>query len=183
MKRKNTLISLSLLSLFFIIPSCRPKKNQSSAAQDTVINATNTKVLQKGMKAPDFSGVTQHKTIISSKDYQGKKYVLFFYPKANTIGCTAEACNLRDNYPALKDKGYEIIGVSADSPEEQKKWTDEYQLPFPLIADENKEIIKAFGVGGAYGIHRTTFVINEKGIIEKMITSVKVKEHTAQILK
>jgi len=180
MRQKNILIGLSLL---FIIPSCRPKKNQSSAVQDKVTNAASTKILQKGMKAPDFSGVTQDQTIISSKDYHGKKYVLFFYPKANTIGCTAEACNLRDNYEALKAKEYEIIGVSADSPEEQKKWTDEYQLPFPLIADENKEIIKAFGVGGTYGIHRTTFVINEKGMIEKVITSVKVKEHAAQILE
>lgn len=149
-----------------------------------------TKILEKGIKAPDFSGVTQEQIIISSKDYQGKKYVLFFYPKANTPGCTAEACSLRDNYEALKARGYEVIGVSADSPDKQKKWTDKHQLPFPLIADENKEIIEAFGVWGPKkfmgrtydGIHRTTFLINEEGIIEEVIKKVKTKEHAKQIL-
>ncbi len=149
-----------------------------------------TKILEKGMNAPDFSGVTQDQAAISSKDYQGKKYVLFFYPKAHTPGCTAEACSLRDNYEALKARGYEVIGVSADSPAKQKNWTDKHQFPFPLIADENKEIIKAFGVWGPKkfmgrtydGIHRTTFLINEKGIIEEVITKVKTKEHAKQIL-
>ncbi len=148
-------------------------------------------MLQKGDRVPNFSGVTQDNETITSKDYEEKKYVVFFYPKASTPGCTAEACNLRDHHETLKAQGYSIIGVSADAVTKQKKWAEKYNLPFPLIADEDKIVINAFGVWGPKkfmgreynGIHRTTFIINEKGIIEEVITKVKTKDHTAQILK
>lgn len=147
-------------------------------------------MLQKGDKAPDFKGVDQNGNTIQSSDYHGKKYVLFFYPKASTPGCINEACDLRDNEAALKAKGYEIIGVSADSVKRQLNFATKYKLTYPLIADENKEIIEAFGVWGPKkfmgrtfeGIHRTTFLIDEKGIIENVIEKVKTKEHAAQIL-
>ncbi len=148
-------------------------------------------MLQKGDHAPDFSGITEEGKPLTSGDLKGKKYVLFFYPKASTPGCTAEACNLRDHHEALQQQGYQIIGISADSVEKQKKWSEKYHLPFPLIADEEKKIINAFGVWGPKkfmgrefdGIHRTTFIVNEKGIIEEVITKVKTKDHAAQILK
>ncbi|MBW7869711.1 MAG: thioredoxin-dependent thiol peroxidase, partial [Flavobacteriia bacterium] len=120
-----------------------------------------------------------------------KKYVVYFYPKASTPGCTAEACDLRDNENALKTKGYQIVGVSADSVQRQKNFAVKYELPFPLIADEDKKIINAFGVWGPKkfmgreyeGILRTTFIINEKGVIENVIEKVKTKEHAKQILE
>ena len=146
--------------------------------------------LQKGDKAPDFSGLDQDGISHSLKDYQGKKLVVFFYPKANTPGCTAEACDLRDNFERFKANNYELLGVSADNVKAQGKFKDKYQFPFPLLADEDKSVIEAFGVWGPKkfmgreydGIHRTTFVINENGIIEEVISKVKTKEHTAQIL-
>ncbi|SMC35836.1 thioredoxin-dependent thiol peroxidase [Moheibacter sediminis] len=148
-------------------------------------------MLQKGQKVPDFQGSDQDGNTIKSSDYKGKKYVLFFYPKASTPGCTAEACDLRDNEEALKAKGYEIIGVSADSVKRQKNFATKYDLNYPLIADENREVIEAFGVWGPKkfmgrefdGIHRTTFLIDEKGIIEEVIEKVKTKEHAKQILE
>ncbi len=148
-------------------------------------------MLQKGDHAPDFSGITEEGKPLTSGDLKGKKYVLFFYPKASTPGCTDEACNLRDHHESLQQQGYQIIGISADSVEKQKKWSEKYHLPFPLIADEEKKIINAFGVWGPKkfmgrefdGIHRTTFIVNEKGIIEEVITKVKTKDHAAQILK
>lgn len=147
-------------------------------------------MLQKGDNAPEFQGADQNGNLIKSSNYKGKKYVLFFYPKASTPGCTAEACDLRDNEEALAAKGYEILGVSADSVKRQKNFATKYDLNYPLIADENKEIIEAFGVWGPKkfmgrefdGIHRTTFLINEKGIIEEVIEKVKTKEHAKQIL-
>lgn len=147
-------------------------------------------MLQKGDKVPDFQGTDQNGNTIKSADYKGKKYVLFFYPKASTPGCTAEACDLRDNENALKAKGYEIIGVSADSVKRQNNFATKYDLNYPLIADENKEIIEAFGVWGRKkfmgrefdGIHRTTFLIDERGIIEEVIEKVKTKQHAKQIL-
>lgn len=147
-------------------------------------------MLKKGDKAPKFMGVDQNGDKIDSKDYKGKKYVLYFYPKASTPGCTAESCNLRDNEIALKAKGYEIIGVSADPVEKQKKFADKYELPFPLIADMEKDVIKAFGVWGRKkfmgkeydGIIRTTFLVDENGMIEEVIEKVKTKEHAEQIL-
>lgn len=148
-------------------------------------------MIQKGDKAPQFEGVDQNGNPIQSSDYKGKKYVLFFYPKASTPGCTAEACDLRDNEDALKARGYEIIGVSADSVQRQKNFATKYDLNYPLIADEEKKIIQAFGVWGPKkfmgkefdGIHRTTFIINEKGIVEEVIAKVKTKEHAQQILE
>lgn len=146
--------------------------------------------LTKGDKTPAFSGVDQDGKTHTLADYKGKKLVVFFYPKADTPGCTAEACDLRDNYHRFQAQGYELLGVSADNQKKQAKFKDKYDLPFPLIADENKEVINAFGVWGPKkfmgrlfdGIHRTTFVIDENGIIEDVITSVKTKEHTKQIL-
>lgn len=147
--------------------------------------------LQKGDKAPNFSGVDQDGKAHKLADYAGKKLVVFFYPKASTPGCTAEACDLRDNFERFKANNYELLGVSADSQKAQLKFKDKYEFPFPLLADEDKSVINAFGVWGPKkfmgreydGIHRTTFVIDENGIIDEVIEKVKTKEHTAQILK
>ncbi|KFF05963.1 thioredoxin-dependent thiol peroxidase [Flavobacterium reichenbachii] len=147
--------------------------------------------LKKGDKAPDFSGIDQDGITHKLADYAGKKLVVFFYPKASTPGCTAEACDLRDNFERFKANDYELLGVSADSQKAQLKFKDKYEFPFPLLADEDKSVISAFGVWGPKkfmgkeydGIHRTTFVIDEKGIIEEVIEKVKTKEHAAQILK
>ena len=147
--------------------------------------------LKKGDKAPDFSGFDQDNKFHKLEDYAGKKLVVFFYPKANTPGCTAEACDLRDNFERFKANNYELLGVSADDAKAQGKFKDKFKLPFPLLADEDKSVIEAFGVWGPKkfmgreydGINRTTFVINEEGIIEEVITAVKTKEHAAQILK
>lgn len=147
--------------------------------------------LKKGDKAPEFSGKDQDGTTHTLSDYKGKKLVVFFYPKANTPGCTAEACDLRDNYERFEAANYALLGVSADSAKAQGKFRDKFSFPFPLIADEDKEVINAFGVWGPKkfmgkeydGIHRTTFIINEEGIIDEVITDVKTKAHAAQILK
>ncbi|MFB9079785.1 thioredoxin-dependent thiol peroxidase [Flavobacterium procerum] len=147
--------------------------------------------LKKGDKAPNFSGTDQDGKKHELADYAGKKLVVFFYPKASTPGCTAEACDLRDNFERFKANNYELLGVSADSQKAQLKFKDKYEFPFPLIADEDKSVINAFGVWGPKkfmgkeydGIHRTTFVIDEKGIIEEVIEKVKTKEHASQILK
>lgn len=148
------------------------------------------KTLKVGDKAPDFTGKDQDGNPFSSSQFKGKKWIVFFYPKADTPGCTAEACNLRDNYEILKKKGYELLGVSADSEKRQKKFTEKYQFPFPLLADEDKKVIQAFGVWGPKkfmgrefeGIHRITFIIDENGSISKVIDKVKTKDHAAQIL-
>ena len=147
--------------------------------------------LKAGDHAPDFSAKDEQGHTISLSDYKGKKLVVFFYPKASTPTCTTEACNLRDNYADLKDKGYEILGVSADSAKRQSNFKEKYKFPYPLLADEDKEVIKAFGVWGEKkfmgrtfdGIHRVTFVIDENGIIEKVIDNVKAKIHAEQILE
>ncbi|WP_116788873.1 thioredoxin-dependent thiol peroxidase [Flavobacterium psychrotrophum] len=147
--------------------------------------------LKKGDKAPDFSGTDQFGKTHTLADYKDKKLVVFFYPKADTPGCTAEACDLRDNYHRFEAKGYALLGVSADSQKKQAKFTEKYSLPFPLIADEDHAVLNAFGVWGPKkfmgrtldGIHRTTFVIDENGIIDEIIEKVKTKEHTSQILK
>ncbi len=147
--------------------------------------------LKAGDMAPDFSGIDQNEQRHELSDYRGKKLVLFFYPKADTPGCTAEACNLRDHWSQLQKKGYEILGVSADSPKKQLKFKEKYAFPFPLIADESKDIINAYGVWGPKkfmgrtfdGINRTTFIIDEEGKIEEVIDKVKTKDHAAQILK
>ena len=147
--------------------------------------------LQKGDKAPQFFAKDQDGNTHSLADYKGKKLVLFFYPKADTPGCTAEACDLRDNFERFAAKNYALLGVSADSAKSQTKFRTKYNFPFPLLADEDKTVIQAFGVWGPKkfmgrefdGIHRTTFIIDEEGIIDEVITNVKTKEHAAQILK
>ncbi|HKX85358.1 MAG TPA: thioredoxin-dependent thiol peroxidase [Flavobacterium sp.] len=147
--------------------------------------------LQKGDQAPDFTAVDQEGKIHSLSDYKGKKLVVFFYPAANTPSCTIEVCNLRDNYSSFTKKGYALLGVSADTQKKQANFKNKFELPFPLLADEDKKVIEAFGVWGPKkfmgrefdGIHRTTFVISENGIIEEVIQKVKTKEHAAQILK
>lgn len=146
--------------------------------------------LKIGDKAPNFSALDEKGNKISLEDYKGKKLVLFFYPKASTPGCTVEACNLRDNYQTFLAKGYDVLGVSADSAKRQQNFINKNELPFPLLADEDKSVIEAFGVWGPKkfmgreyeGIHRTTFVIDENGNIEDVIAKVKTKEHTSQIL-
>ncbi len=146
--------------------------------------------LQKGDKAPDFSAKDQDGNIHTLSDYKGKKLVVFFYPKANTPGCTAEACDLRDNYARFQARNYALLGVSADNAKAQGNFKNKYEFPFPLLADEDKAVIQAFGVWGPKkfmgkeydGIHRTTFVIDENGTIEEVITSVKTKAHAEQIL-
>ena len=146
--------------------------------------------LKIGDKAPNFESTNQKGELVKLSDFTGKKLVVFFYPKASTPGCTAEACNLRDNYQTFQSKGYEILGVSADSAKRQQNWINKHEFPFDLLVDEEKEVINAFGVWGPKkfmgkeydGIHRTTFVIDEKGIIEDVILKVKTKAHAEQIL-
>ncbi|MGY5846759.1 thioredoxin-dependent thiol peroxidase [Salegentibacter sp. HM20] len=146
--------------------------------------------LKAGDKAPNFKAEDQDGNIVQLSDFKGKKLVVFFYPKASTPGCTAEACNLRDNWEKFKEQGYAILGVSADSKKRQSNFKEKYDLPYPLLADEDKEVINAFGVWGPKkfmgkkydGIHRTTFVIDENGIIEEVISKVKTKAHAEQIL-
>ena len=147
--------------------------------------------LKEGDKAPFFKGLNQDDTEISLNDFKGKKVILYFYPKDNTSGCTAEACNLNENYDTLTNQGYEVIGVSPDSIASHQKFIAKYNLAFHLIADTEKNILQAYGVwaeksmyGRKYmGVLRTTFVINEEGIIEKVITKVNNKDATAQILE
>ena len=147
--------------------------------------------LKEGDKAPDFSGINEKEESISLSDFTGKKLILFFYPKDNTPGCTAAACDLRDNYTILKTKGFELLGVSPDSAKKHQNFISKYEFPFPLLADTEKETLNAYGVWGTkkmygreyMGVFRTTFVIDEKGIIEKVFTKVKTKTHTAQILE
>lgn len=146
---------------------------------------------QIGDKAPAFSGINQKGNTVSLADYAGKKLVLYFYPKDDTPGCTAQACNLTDNHKALQAQGYEVLGVSPDTDRKHQKFIDKYNLTFDLLADTEKETIQAYGVwveksmyGRQYmGVARTTFIIDEKGMIEDVIEKVKTKEHTAQILK
>ena len=147
--------------------------------------------LNIGDVAPAFEAVDQDGNPISLKDFAGKKLILYFYPKDDTPGCTAEACNLRDNYDILLKKGFKIVGVSADDDRSHKKFITKYVLPFPLIPDKEKKILKAYGAWGRKklygkeydGILRTTYVISEKGIIEKVFTKVDTKNHTEQILE
>ena len=146
--------------------------------------------LKIGDASPQFEAKDNVGNTIRLSDYTGKKLVLFFYPKASTPGCTAEACNVRDHYQAFLAKGYDVLGVSADSAKRQQNWVLKHELPFPLLADEDKVVINAFGVWGPKkfmgkeyeGINRTTFVISEEGKIEHKIDKVKTKDHTEQIL-
>ncbi len=147
--------------------------------------------LKQGDIVPNFSAKDEQGNTITLSDYKGKKLVVFFYPKANTPGCTIEACNLRDNYEVLKENGFELLGVSADSARKQSNFKNKFKFPFPLLADTDKTVINAFGVWGPKkfmgrefdGIHRKTFIIDENGIVERVIDKVKTKNHSAQILE
>ncbi|MCF8365386.1 MAG: thioredoxin-dependent thiol peroxidase [Bacteroidales bacterium] len=147
--------------------------------------------LKIGDKAPDFRVLNQNGTLVSLNDFQGQKLIIYFYPKADTPGCTAESCNLRDNYDDLLNKGFAIVGVSPDSQEKQKKFAEKYNLPFHLLADVDLEVAKAYGAWGFKkmygkeyeGLLRTTYVIDEKGIVEKVFQKVTTKDHAAQILE
>tara|TARA_A100001035_G_scaffold240772_1_gene206443 strand:- start:1091 stop:1540 length:450 start_codon:yes stop_codon:yes gene_type:complete len=146
--------------------------------------------LKIGDKAPEINGIDQNGDKISLDQYKGKKVVLYFYPKDMTPGCTAQACDLSDNYNDLIKKGYDVLGVSCDSVKRHQKFIEKYNLPFNLISDEDQQVVNNYGVwqlkkfmGREYmGIVRTTFIIDEKGIIEDIITKVNTKQHTSQIL-
>ena len=145
-----------------------------------------------GDKAPEILGINEKGEEIRLSNYKGKKLVLYFYPKDSTSGCTAQACNLRDNYDALRQAGYEVVGVSVDSEKSHQEFIEKNSLPFPLIADTDKKLVEQFGVWGEksmygrkyMGTFRTTFIINEEGIVERIIgpKEVKTKDHAAQIL-
>lgn len=147
-------------------------------------------MLEIGNRMPDFSAADQNGNIVKSADLIGKKTVVYFYPKANTPGCTAEACSLRDNYERFLALGYNVIGISKDSVKAQKNFSDKYALPFSLLADTDALIIKAFGAWGEKklygktyeGILRKTFIFNENGILEEIIDKVNTKNHAEQIL-
>ena len=146
--------------------------------------------LQIGDKAPEINAVDQNGNNITLEQYQGNKVVLYFYPKDMTPGCTAQSCNLSDNYTALQKNGYDVIGVSCDSVKRHQKFIEKYSLPFNLISDEDQKVVNDYGVwqlkkfmGREYmGIVRTTFIIDEKGLIIDIITKVNTKEHTSQII-
>jgi len=146
--------------------------------------------MEKGMQAPDFTYTGNDGKQHQLSDLKGRKVILYFYPKDSTPGCTAEACDFRDHYEMWLKKGYEVIGISADSEASHLKFAEKYQLPFPLVADTDKTIIKAYGVWGPKkfmgrtfdGILRTTFIIDENGIIEEVISKVDTKASTDQIL-
>lgn len=147
--------------------------------------------LKEGDKAPDFTGIDQNGDIVKLLDYSGKKLILYFYPKDNTSGCTAEACSLRDAYPDFMEQGYEVLGVSTDSEKSHKNFIAKNNLPFRLLADTDKKVAEAYGVWGEkkmygrtyMGIIRTTFVIDENGIIKHIIRKVDTKNHAKQILE
>lgn len=147
-------------------------------------------MLKIGDKAPDFKGIDQDSKEIKLSDFKGKKLVLYFYPKDSTPGCTAEACDLRDNYDRFLSQGYDVVGVSADSEKSHQNFIAKYSLPFKLISDKEKVMLKAYNAWGEKkmygktyeGVLRKTFVISEKGIIENIIDKVDTKKHTSQIL-
>jgi Peroxiredoxin len=145
--------------------------------------------LKEGMKAPGFEGIDQNGKVIKLSDFAGKKVILYFYSKDNTPGCTAEACNIRDNWDLFLNKGFAVVGVSPDNEKSHKGFAGKYSLPFPLIADTSKKILNDYGVWGEkkmygrsfLGVIRTTFIIDEKGVIDKIITKVDTSGHTKQI--
>ncbi len=148
--------------------------------------------MKVGDKAPEIFGLDENGNEIRLSNYKGHKVVLYFYPKDNTSGCTAEACSFRDGYSDLRKAGYEVIGVSVDNAKSHQKFIEKNQLPFPLIADTDKKLVEQFGVWGEksmygrkyMGTFRTTFIINEEGVIERIFTpkEIKTKEHAQQIL-
>ena len=147
--------------------------------------------LKEGDKAPLVEGIDQNGSNVSLSDFSGTKLILYFYPKDDTPGCTAESCNLRDNYQMLKDAGFSILGVSPDNAAKHLRFIDKYDLPFPLLADTEQKVLTSYGVWGPkkfmgrdyIGVHRTTFVIDENGVIDKIFKKVKTKDHTNQILE
>ncbi|HDR90025.1 MAG TPA: thioredoxin-dependent thiol peroxidase [Bacteroidetes bacterium] len=147
--------------------------------------------LKTGDRAPDFSGTDQNGNTVHLGDYRGNRLVLYFYPKDHTPGCTAEACNLRDNYEDLMNRGFRIIGVSPDSTASHQKFSTKHRLPFPLVSDTGKSIMKAYGAWGEksmfgkkyMGVLRKTFIISEDGIIEQIFDKVNTRDHTRQILE
>lgn len=147
--------------------------------------------IKEGHKAPHFEGTDQNGNTISLNNFKGKKLVLYFYPKDNTPGCTKEACSFRDNYNEMLEKGFAVVGVSADSEKSHQKFAEKFNLPFPLIADTERTILEAYGAFGEkkmygktfLGIKRSTFIINEEGIVEKLIKKVDTKDSASQIFK
>ncbi|MBE6216692.1 MAG: thioredoxin-dependent thiol peroxidase [Bacteroidales bacterium] len=148
-------------------------------------------MLKIGDRMPDFQVADQDGNIVSSTDLKGKKTIIYFYPKDNTSGCTAEACNLRDNYDSLTSEGYNVIGVSKDSSASHRRFADKHELPFTLLADTSTEMLQAFGAWGekkmygktVMGTIRRTFIFNEDGILERIIEKVDTKNHASQILE
>ncbi len=148
-------------------------------------------MLNIGDRMPDFEVVDQDGNKVSSKDLAGKRTIIYFYPKDNTSGCTAEACNLRDNYVALVARGYNVIGVSKDSATSHRKFADKYELPFTLLSDTSTQMLQAFGAWGekkmygktVMGTIRRTFIFDESGILERIIEKVDTKNHASQILQ
>jgi peroxiredoxin Q/BCP len=149
------------------------------------------KHLKVGDKAPEFTSVDQNGATVKLEDFKGKRVVIYFYPKDNTPGCTAQACNIRDNYKALQDEGIAILGVSADTEKKHQNFIEKYELPFPLLADTEKELIQSYGVWGEKkfmgkvydGIHRTTFALDEQHNIVGIIEKPKTKDHAREILE
>ena len=147
-------------------------------------------MLKIGDKMPEFEVVDQDGNVVSSKDFIGKKTIVYFYPKDNTPGCTAEACNLRDNYEALKAQGYNVVGVSKDSAASHRKFIDKFDLPFTLLSDKSTQMLQDFGAWGekkmcgktCVGTLRRTFIFNEEGVLERINEKVDTKDHAAQIL-
>jgi len=148
-------------------------------------------ILKEGKKAPAFKGIDQNGNTLSSADFKGKKWVIYFYPQDNTPTCTVQACNLRDNFAALQKEGISIVGISPDEVKKHKKFEEKFALPFTLLADTAHSIIDKYGVWGEkmlygkkyMGLHRTTFLIDEKGIIRKVIAKPKSKQHAEEILE
>ncbi len=148
-------------------------------------------MLKEGDKAPDFSVPNQDGSLVSSKDLKGQKYVIYFYPKDNTPGCTAQACSIRDDYKEFKKLGVPVFGVSKDSQASHQKFREKYELPFPLLVDTELEMAKQFGAYGkknrfgkvGYGILRSSFIVNEKGVIEKTFPKVNTKIHATELLE
>lgn len=147
-------------------------------------------VLKEGSKAPAFKAPDQNGNMVSLSDFKGKKLILYFYPKDDTPGCTSQACNLKDNYNDLIKNGFQVVGVSVDSVKSHKKFEEKYELPFPLISDEEKKIVDKYNLWGEkkfmgrtyMGTTRTTFLIDETGVIRKIIAKPDTKNHTEEVL-